>query len=142
MGELSILFKALSEPLRIRIVRLLLDNGREAYGEELANALGIPAYRLSRHLKVLRTTGLINERREGRWVYYSLAKRNGQLLRALRRIIADAVVSAPDGGSARSATPSGRRKNQAVRRSPRKPRTLVDEEGFNWNEGPAIPGIL
>jgi len=124
MNELSQVFKALSEPLRLRILRRLLTNGREAYGEELAEALGIPAYRLSRHLKVLISTGLVTERREGRWVYYSLAKNHGhgQVLVSLRHLLANAK-------------PPRRRK---IRRA----RPALVPEQVNWNEGPAIPGML
>ncbi len=91
MDHLVGVFKALSEPLRLRVIHLLLSNGKEAYGEELATALDVPAYQLSRHLKVLRTSGLIHERKAGRWVYYSLDKSNGnpRLLASLRQLLAD-----------------------------------------------------
>ena len=91
MEHLSLVFKALSEPLRLAIVQWLFANGKEAYGEELAKALSIPAYRLSRHLKVLKASGLIHERRQGRWIYYSIAKANGngRLLGTLRRLLAE-----------------------------------------------------
>ena len=138
MRELSLLFKALSEPLRIRIIHLLLDNGKEAYGEELARALEIPAYQLSRHLKVLRASGLISERRVGRWVYYSLANRNGQLLRTLRRLIAGANLPATP-GNGRQERSSLKRRRRALQRSQE---VLIEQDDFNWNQGPAIPGIL
>jgi len=141
MGKLSLIFKALSDPLRLRIVRLLLRNGKEAYGEELARALDIPAYRLSRHLKVLKTTGLINARRVGRLVYYSLAKRNGQLLTVLRRLIAEGKTPQGFGEEKRLPIslpiPRGSRKALSQRRSRK-----VQGEAFNWDQGPAIPGIL
>ena len=142
MGELSLLFKALSEPVRLRIVRLLLDHGREAYGEELAAALGIPPYQLSRHLKVLRTTGLIHERREGRWVYYSVAKHNGDRLGALCRLIADA--KAPGGRTVRwhGKTLKRRTGNGSARPARRGLRAMVEQDGFNWDQGPAVPGVL
>ena len=97
MRELSLVFKALSEPLRLQIVRLLLNNGREAYGEEIAKSLGIPAYRLSRHLKVLKATGLVCERRAGRWVYYSLPNTTDHLSAALRELIAHAGMERSNG---------------------------------------------
>jgi len=136
MGELSLIFKALADPLRLRIVRLLLRNGQEAYGAQLARALGIPAYQLSRHLKVLKTTGLIHERKEGRWVYYSLAKRNGELLEALRRIIAQAKAERSRTG--RPSTLSTPRRRGVQRRQ----QVRIESETFNWDQGPAVPGIL
>jgi len=137
MGELSAIFKALSDPLRLRIVRLLLRNGQEAYGEELARTLGIPAYRLSRHLKVLKLTGLIRERREGRWIYYSLVKTNGHLVGALRRIIAEAKGPLTE-ALPRGAIRSSRRRRRAVRRA----EAPAELDTFNWDQGPAVPGIL
>ena len=140
MNELSQVFKALSEPLRLRILRRLLTNGREAYGEELAEALGIPAYRLSRHLKVLISTGLVTERREGRWVYYSLAKNhgNGHVLASLRRLLANARPPVEPRRLRRSGATS-RAKRGTNGRTAMHPYEASD---FNWNEGPAIPGML
>ena len=139
MERLSVIFKALSDPLRLRILRQLFSNGKEAYGEELANALGIPAYQVSRHLKVLKTTGLIRERKAGRWVYYSLAKENGhgQLLTALRRLLADS--SAADGNSLRAAPRSRTRDGSGAGKRSR-PDAALDIT--NWDQGPAIPGML
>ena len=138
MEKLSELFKALSEPLRLRIVRYLLRNGRDAYyGEELAKALGIPPYRLSRHLKVLKASGLVTERREGRWVYYRLAKPNGWLLAAIRRLLAEATepsASPRDGQPGRGDTPVRRRLTH--RQKAQRP-VVVD-----WDDGPAVPGML
>ena len=131
MNRLSLIFKALSEPLRLHIVRTLLRNGTEAYGEELARALEIPAYRLSRHLKVLKAAGLIQERRQGRWVYYSLMDRDREVLKSLRRLIANADLPRTNG--------DGRPRRR--RASPRRRRAAMAQE-FNWNQGPAIPGVL
>ncbi len=142
MEQLSALFKALSDPFRLEIVRLLLRNGKEAYGEELARALDVPAYRLSRHLKVLKTTGVIRERRVGRWVYYSLAT-NGELPAALRRLISGAKVPRlqRSGGQAamRAVRPARQTKPNRPRLRHKRP---VAQEDFNWNQGPAIPGVL
>ncbi|MBI3324032.1 MAG: winged helix-turn-helix transcriptional regulator [Candidatus Omnitrophica bacterium] len=121
MHELSFVFKALSQPLRLKIVRLLMDRGREAYGDELAKSLRIPAYQLSRHLKVLKAVGLVHERRAGRWVYYSLGDNNGHLASVMRDLIARAqMVGRPiqePGPEARSDTPAprlGRRPSASV----------------------------
>jgi len=150
MERLSLVFKALSDPLRLRIVRQLLRNGKEAYGEELARALGIPAYRLSRHLKVLKITGLVHERRSGRWVYYSLANRNGRVLELLRRLIDAAGLPATSNGGQAGAGPSREGDGRQATRPPRQRRagtthrgqTLAEQEGFDWNQGPAIAGVL
>jgi len=143
MERLSRIFKALSDPLRLRIIRQLLANGKEAYGEELAKALAIPAYQLSRHLKVLKTTGLIHERREGRWVYYSVAKHNGSghLLTALRRLMAESVESDGERQVSR-----GRAKGAAARaprhetQAPSQPSLDAASDPVNWD--PTVPKLL
>ena len=63
-------FHALSDETRLGIVRKLAAGERCVC--DLTNALDAAQSRLSFHLKVLRTAGLVNARRQGRWVYYSL----------------------------------------------------------------------
>ncbi len=64
-------FHALSDPTRLEIVELL--RGGERCVCELMDALDAAQSRLSFHLKVLREAELVTDRREGRWVYYTLA---------------------------------------------------------------------
>jgi ArsR family transcriptional regulator len=63
-------FHALSDATRVEIVEML--RGGERCVCELMDALDAAQSRLSFHLKVLRETGLVTDRREGRWVYYTL----------------------------------------------------------------------
>ena len=65
-------FKALGDPTRLRILYLLAYVGKELCVCEFVDALEEPQYNVSRHLRVLRQAGLLKERKEGRWVYYSL----------------------------------------------------------------------
>ena len=65
-------FGALSDRTRLRIVQLLAATGEEACLCELVDSLLEPQYKLSRHLKILRQTGLLNAEKEGRWVYHRL----------------------------------------------------------------------
>jgi ArsR family transcriptional regulator len=62
--------RTIAEPSRARVIELL------GHGEccvcDLGSALGLSPALASHHLKVLRSSGLIRERRAGRWVYYSL----------------------------------------------------------------------
>jgi len=64
------LFRALSDDTRLRILQRL------RFGEQcvcdLTDAFQTGQSRLSFHLKVLKDAGLVTDRPEGRWMYYSL----------------------------------------------------------------------
>ncbi len=66
------LFKALADETRLRILSLLVS--RELCVCEITKVLGIGQPKASRHLAVLRQAGLVVDRREGMWMYYSLAQ--------------------------------------------------------------------
>ena len=88
MTQLIEVFRALGEPVRLGIVTRLLDQGgAQACGRELSASLGIPAYQLSRHLKVLKASGLVCEQRDGRRIHYALTAPDGQGGEALRVLI-------------------------------------------------------
>jgi ArsR family transcriptional regulator len=61
---------ALSDETRVKILDRLSTGERCVC--ELTAALAAAQPRLSFHLKTLKDAGLINDRREGRWVYYSI----------------------------------------------------------------------
>lgn len=63
-------FQAVAEETRFRIVQLLADGERCVC--ELQSELGAAQSRLSFHLKKLKEAGIVSDRREGRWVHYSL----------------------------------------------------------------------
>lgn len=64
-------FQALSDPKRLRVLDLLREGERCVC--ELTEALDVSQSLLSFHLKTLKEAGLVEDRRDGRWVYYSLA---------------------------------------------------------------------
>ena len=66
------IFQALSDPLRIRVIRLLTTTDEEACLCELVDSLLEPEYKLSRHIKILKSSGLLTARKDGRWVYHRL----------------------------------------------------------------------
>lgn len=82
------LFQALSDPIRIRIMRLLVSSGREACLCYLSESLLEPDYKLSRHVKVLRYAGLLSAEKEGRWVYHRVIKDSDHLKVLYRFILA------------------------------------------------------
>lgn len=63
-------FKALSDPHRLRILDRL--RGGERCVCDLTDALDAGQSLLSFHLKCLKDAGLVTDRREGRWAYYTL----------------------------------------------------------------------
>jgi len=66
------LFKTLSDETRLRIMVLLSE--KELCVCQIEAALGLPQTKVSRHLTVLRYAGLAKDRRDGLWIYYSLAE--------------------------------------------------------------------
>lgn len=66
------IFRALADQTRLRIARLLHVGG-EATVCELTDALCLPQYSVSRHLSILRHAGIVGEKREGAWRYYSIS---------------------------------------------------------------------
>src|ERR1700675_3774268 len=65
------LFHALSDEARLAVLELLGDG--EHCVCELTSALDVAQSRLSFHLKVLKDAGLITDRRDGRWMYYTMS---------------------------------------------------------------------
>lgn len=63
-------FRALTDETRLQILDRL--RGGEQCVCELTEALELGQSLLSFHLKTLKEAGLVRDRREGRWVYYSL----------------------------------------------------------------------
>ena len=65
------IFKALGDETRLRIMSLLLD-GQELCVCDIMAALELPQSTVSRHLSYLRNTGLVDDRRQGVWMYYTI----------------------------------------------------------------------
>lgn len=81
------IFQALADPYRIRILRLMLNSKSELCLCELSEALKEPEYKLSRHVKLLRSSGLIASVRDGKWIYHSLVE-NEKFLKLLHKAVA------------------------------------------------------
>jgi len=71
LNDFANLFKSLSEPVRLRILYLLLERG-ELCVCDIVDSLELSQSVVSRHLAYLRNSGLVNTRREGVWIYYQL----------------------------------------------------------------------
>jgi len=90
MKDEAELFKTLGEPTRLRLVSLLAIEG-EICVCQMAESLDEPDFKISRHLAVLRSAGVVETRREGTWMYYSLAKPKGRLSECLQSCLRDCL---------------------------------------------------
>ncbi|AEV73426.1 putative transcriptional regulator [Mycolicibacterium rhodesiae NBB3] len=69
--ELAIKLKALSDPVRLRLLSVVASHaGGEACVCELSAGIDLTQPTISHHLKILRTAGLLDSERRGSWVYY------------------------------------------------------------------------
>jgi len=70
--DLALFYKALSEPVRLRIVHLLLQRD-EICVCDIITMLSLPQSVVSRHLAYLKKSALVTSRRQGNWQYYALS---------------------------------------------------------------------
>ena len=80
-ARMTAALKALADPTRVRILGLLA--GGQVCVCHIHDALAIPQPTASRHLAYLRRAGLVASRREGTWMYYTLAPQADQALSTL-----------------------------------------------------------
>lgn len=71
MNDLARIFKALADPIRIRII-LLLESEGELCVCDLMAVLDLPQSTVSRHLAYLKRSGWLDGRRQGAWMYYRI----------------------------------------------------------------------
>ena len=87
MKETAQLFKALSDETRLRILALL------PYGElcvcDLMEIMGLPQSTVSRHLATLRQSELVEDRRQGVWIFYRLMESSESVYRELLDILSE-----------------------------------------------------
>jgi ArsR family transcriptional regulator, arsenate/arsenite/antimonite-responsive transcriptional repressor len=83
---------ALAEPTRLAAVQLLSD-GSEHCVCELMRKLDASQSRMSRHMAVLKSAGLVMDRRDAQWVRYKL---NPHMPQAVATIIAGALAVSRD----------------------------------------------
>ncbi len=74
LERLASVLKAVSHPKRLRILALLAEVDHEVCVCEFVDALELPQYQVSQHLRELRNENLVKGNREGTWVYYSLCE--------------------------------------------------------------------
>ena len=68
------LFRALSDPARVRIVNLLATSEEQICVCNLVEPLGLSQPTVSHHLKKLLDAGLVERHQRGKWAYFSLER--------------------------------------------------------------------
>ena len=81
--ELAAVFKALGDPVRLRLLSMIASQPGEVCVCELTPAFSVSQPTISHHLKLLRQAGLIDCERRGTWVYYWLVPQTTDRLAAL-----------------------------------------------------------
>ncbi len=71
--EVAVMFKALGDPVRLRLVSLIAGRA-EVCVCDLTGEFSVGAPTISHHLRVLREAGLVTSERRGTWVYYSVRR--------------------------------------------------------------------
>ena len=70
------MFKAFADETRLRILHLLTRR-KDLCVCDIMSILRLPQSKVSRHLAYLRNAGLVQDRKQGLWIYYSLSKPQG-----------------------------------------------------------------
>lgn len=91
--------KAVADPSRVRIVKLL--EGGELCVCQITAVMNLAPGTISKHLAALKTAGLLQQRRDGKWVYYRLADRQlnvyaPQFLALVRNSLQDCPTTTED----------------------------------------------
>lgn len=85
-------YKCLADDTRLKCM-LLIQHEEELCVCELTTALGLIQPKVSRHLALLRQCGLLQDRRQGQWVYYRLSP---ELPSWVEQVIAATLANNPD----------------------------------------------
>jgi ArsR family transcriptional regulator len=97
MDEFIKVFKALGEPTRLRILKILAEN--EMCVCEIEKVLEMTQPRISQHLKVLKHAQLVHERKEGRWSYFSVnAAKISEVFDAFKGFMKESLKTTPNFG--------------------------------------------
>jgi ArsR family transcriptional regulator len=98
-GNLVLVFKALGDPTRLKILDLLRARGKSCCGLiarderglcacDVEQAIGLSQAAISHHMGLLRRAGLVEGEKRGRWIFY---RRNEAALAGVAEAIAKAV---------------------------------------------------
>ncbi len=110
--ELSRLFKAMGDPVRLRLLSLIASHaGGEACVCDVTGVFDLSGPTISHHLKVLREAGLITGERRGTWVYYRVQP---AVLEAVAAVLVPAAPDTVPEDMTTAVLPGGRRELPVV----------------------------
>ena len=69
-AQFVVIMESLSDPIRLNILELMMNG--EICVCDIVKVTGLSQSKISYHIKILKDSGLISDRQEGRWVYYKL----------------------------------------------------------------------
>ena len=83
----TIIFKALSDLTRLKIMWLLLSIDSKISVSEIVDVLEENQYNVSKHLRILKNAGLIYEKKEGKWSFYHYRSSNDSFDKAVKETV-------------------------------------------------------
>ena len=102
MKHLAQTIKALSDPIRLRIILLLQSQGELCVCDLMA-VLKLPQSTVSRHLAYLKRSCWVDIRREGVWMYYSLSRESCTICKEMLQTLKQHASILPEANSDRTA---------------------------------------
>ena len=102
MNHLAQTIKALSDPIRLRIILLLQAEGELCVCDLMA-VLGLPQSTVSRHLAYLKRSCWVDTRREGVWMHYTLSRESCTICREILQTLKRHAGNLPEAASDRVA---------------------------------------
>jgi ArsR family transcriptional regulator len=97
MKEAARFFKILADESRLRMLWLLFKR-RELCVCDIMAVLEITQSKASRHLATMRNIGIVSDRREGQWSYYSLCPVEDKLAKEHLKLLKTSLSRLPDAG--------------------------------------------
>lgn len=94
-------FKVLADEARLQILWLLFSQPELCVCDIMA-VVGITQSKVSRHLATLRHAGLVTDRKDGLWSYYSLCPASDELAREHVDLLRGSLARRPDAGELRN----------------------------------------
>ena len=90
MFEFMTAVKAIGDPNRVRIISILYN--RELCVCQITKMLNLAPSTVSKHLFILRQARLIEDRKEGRWMYYRLPDKPNDLTKKIISLIQESIA--------------------------------------------------